>query len=64
MGNGTSSVTLYHITRKQKEQLEYLLANGLVPAEAMKDEKSIAELFKSLSDDSGNTWLRYKDFSK
>ena len=45
---------MYHITRKQKEQLEFLLANGQVPQEAMKDEKSIAELFRTLTDEQGS----------
>jgi hypothetical protein len=49
---GPNGGNLYHITRKQKEQLEYILAQGSLPADA--NDKTIAELFNTLTDQNGS----------
>lgn len=41
------------MTRKQKDQLEFLLAQGQLPHE-LKDDKNIMELFKTLTDENGS----------
>jgi len=51
---GPGGGKLFHITRKQKEQLELLIAQGQLPQEAMRDEKTITELFNTLTDETGS----------
>ena len=50
---GAGNGALYHITRKQKEQLEYFLVQGQLPPD-MKDDKTITELFNTLTDENGS----------
>lgn len=50
---GPNGGVMYHITRKQKEQLEILLTSGQLPQDA-KDDKTIAELFNTLTDENGS----------
>lgn len=53
---------MYQITSKQKAQLEHILAKGSLPHDT--NDKTIVELFNTLTDENGSMRLRYKEYCR